>query len=75
MISWKSLIMRSFIIFHKTFSDNKINNDKMSGACSLHGRGEKWIQNLVTEPKGNVTLVKSRRRWEDNTKYRCEGVD
>jgi hypothetical protein len=41
----------------------------MGGACSIHGRGEKCIQNLVREPEGNITLGRSRHRTLDNTKY------
>jgi hypothetical protein len=34
----------------------------MGGACSTHGRDEKYIQNLVEKPYGNRQLGRHRRR-------------
>jgi hypothetical protein len=42
----------------------------MDGACSMHGRDEKWIQMSVVKPEWMRPLGRNRRRWEDNIKIK-----
>jgi hypothetical protein len=39
--------------------------DEMDGACSMHGRDEKYMQ-IFGKPEENRPLGRPRSRWEDN---------
>ena len=52
----------------------------MSGACSTCGDRRGIYRVLVGKPEGKITLVRPRRRWEDNIKMDlqevgCGGMD
>jgi len=53
----------------------------MGGACSAYGgRGEVYTGFWWGKPEGKRSLVRPRRRWEDNIKMDlqevgCEGMD
>jgi len=40
----------------------------MDGSCGTHETDEKYIVR-VTKPEENRSLERSKRRWEDNTKF------
>jgi len=45
----------------------------MGGACSGHGRDEKY-NILVVKPERNRPLGRSRRRWEDNIRMELREI-
>jgi hypothetical protein len=74
-------IMRSFItcMLHHILSGDQVKEDEMGGACSMHGRCEKCIQNFGGKPEGKRLLGRSRRRRRIMLEWilgkGCEGVD
>jgi hypothetical protein len=49
----------------------------VGGTCSMHGGGDKCLQDFGWEARGKRPLGRPRRRWEDNTKMdlRETGID
>jgi hypothetical protein len=45
-----------------------IKEDKMGGACSMHGTDEICINNFNRKFEGTRPLGRHRRRWENNIK-------
>jgi hypothetical protein len=43
---------------------DKVKKNEMGGACSTHGRGEKYIKDLVGKPVGKRPLGRPGRRRE-----------
>jgi hypothetical protein len=46
----------------------KSRNDKMGGQLSMHGRGEKYINILITKSEREKLFGRYKRRWKDNIK-------
>jgi hypothetical protein len=41
---------------------------EMGGVCSMHGEGEKFIQNFIGEPEGKRPLGRPGHWWQDTIK-------
>jgi hypothetical protein len=48
---------------------NQVNENEVGGACGMHGRREKCVQNSVGKPEGKKPLGKPRRRWEMGSEW------
>lgn len=70
MGSWKSCIMRSFIIcdVHKTFIRIKSRMTRWVGHVASTGEVRNLFRTLFREPEGKRTLGRPRCSWKDNTK-------
>jgi hypothetical protein len=47
---------------------DQIKENKLDGACGMHGREKKRVQVFVGKPEGRNPLGRSRSRWEDGIK-------
>jgi hypothetical protein len=59
---------------------DKIEENEMGGACSLHGEGRGVYRVLVGKPEGKSPRGRPSGRWEDNIKMDlqevgCGGMD
>ena len=55
-------------INRSNFSCDKIENNKVGGACSTYGERRGIYRVLVGKPEGKKPLGRPRRKWEDNIK-------
>jgi hypothetical protein len=46
----------------------------MSGACRMHERDEKCVQNLSENLKGKKSLVRPKHRWDLTQSHILQGV-
>jgi hypothetical protein len=55
-------------------ADDKIEKNKMGGACSTYGEGRGVYRVLVGKPEGKRPLERPRPRWEDNIRMDLQEV-
>jgi hypothetical protein len=53
------------LLLIKHYSGDQIKEDEMGGACDMHGREEKCIQDVGWKPEGNRALGRPMHRWEN----------